>query len=406
MLFSYKAVKADGSEYEATLEAADKFALFRELHSRGETVVSTTEKGGGSKKSGGFFTLSFGTPGTKMPDRIIFAKNLSAMLKAGLPVARALLVLERQMSSRAWKPIFASIQDDLAKGTSLSVAITKFPKTFAPVFVSMVSAGQESGGLSDALAIVGNQLERSYQLQKKVRGAMMYPGIILTVMLAIGVMMFVFVLPKLTQTFKEFNVELPFATRVIIGVSDFVSANILFLAIGLIAAVISLFAMARSSGGRSLLHKALLRLPVIGFIAKEVNSARTARTLSSLLSSGVEVVTSMKITSDVVQNVHYKVMLSRTAEDIQKGSTIQSLFLPRTDLYPSFVGEMIGVGEETGTLSKVLLEVALFYEGEVEQKTKDMSTIIEPVLMVVIGLGVGFFALAMIAPIYSLSSTI
>lgn len=405
MLFSYKAVRADGSEYGATVEAVDKFALFRELHAKGETVVSAHEKGG-ANKSGAFLSMSLGSRGTKMADRIMFAKNLSAMLKAGLPLARALLVLERQMTSKAWRPIFDSLQDDLSKGTALSVALAKFPKTFAPVFVSMVAAGQESGSLAESLLIVGGQLERAHQLSKKIKGAMMYPGIILTLMFAIGVMMFVFVLPKLTDTFKQFNVELPFATRMIIGSSDFVSANIPLLGVSLLVIIGALFAVTRSVGGRSMIDKVILRLPVIGAIAKEVNSARTARTLSSLLSSGVDVVTSMKITADVVQNVHYKKMLSRTAEDIQKGSTIQSLFMPRTDLYPSFVGEMIGVGEETGTLSKALLEVATFYEGEVEQKTKDMSTIIEPVLMVVIGVGVGFFALAMIAPIYSLTNTI
>lgn len=405
MLFSYKAVKADGSEYESVAEAVDKFALFREVHAKGDTVVFAHEKVE-SKKSGASFSLSLGPRGTKMADRIMFAKNLSAMLKAGLPLARALLVLERQMTSKAWKPIFPSLQGDLSKGVALSVALAKFPKTFAPVFVSMVAAGQESGSLADALLIVGGQLERAHQLSKKIKGAMMYPGIILTLMFAIGVMMFIFVLPKLTDTFKQFNVELPLATRVIIGTSDFVSANLPLLGIGLMVLIVSLFVLARSVGGRYLIDKVVLRLPVIGIIAQEVNSARTARTLSSLLSSGVDVVASIKITADVVQNVHYKKMLSRTAEDIQKGSTMQSLFMIRTDLYPSFVGEMIGVGEETGTLSKVLLEVAMFYEGEVEQKTKDMSTIIEPVLMVVIGVGVGFFALAMIAPIYSLTSTI
>jgi type IV pilus assembly protein PilC len=405
MLFSYKAVKADGSEYEATAEAVDKFALFRDLHAKGETVVSAHEKGG-SKRSAGFFSMSLGSRGTKMANRIMFARNLSAMLKAGLPLARALLVLERQMTSKAWKPIFSSLQDDLSKGTALSVALSKFPKTFAPVFVSMVAAGQESGSLAESLSIVGNQLERAHQLSKKIKGAMMYPGIILTVMFAIGIMMFIFVLPKLTDTFKQFNVELPLATRMIIGSSDFVSANMPLLGVSLLVIIASLFAITRSAGGRSMIDRVILRLPVIGTIAREVNSARTARTLSSLLSSGVDVVASIKITADVVQNVRYKKMLARTAEDIQKGSTMQSLFMPRTDLYPSFVGEMIGVGEETGTLSKALLEVATFYEGEVEQKTKDMSTIIEPVLMVVIGVGVGFFALAMIAPIYSLTSTI
>lgn len=403
MLFSYKAVKKDGTQYEGTLDAADKFALYKRLHEDGDTVLEATEKG---KKSttAGLFSISFG--GVKTADRIMFAKNLSAMLKAGLPLARALTVLERQMTGKAWKPIFASLTESLSKGTSFSAALALFPKTFPALFVSMVAAGEESGSLAQSLSIVGEQLEKSYLLQKKVRGAMMYPAIIFGVMIVIGVMMLIFVIPKLTSTFKEFNTELPMATRFVIWISDFFESNYILIIIGLLILAAGTVVFLRTKLGKRVMGKVTLKMPIIGPIAMEVNSARVSRTLSSLLSSGVEVVTAIKIAGDVVQNVYYKEMLARTAEDIQKGSTLQSLFMPRGDLYPSFVSEMIGVGEETGTLSKTLFEVAVFYESEVEQKTKDMSTIIEPFLMVFIGIGVGFFALAMISPIYSLSDKI
>jgi type IV pilus assembly protein PilC len=261
----------------------------------------------------------------------------------------------------------------------------------------MVAAGEESGSLSQSLAIVGEELEKSYELRRKIRGALMYPSIILGVMLAIGVLMFMFVLPKLTATFKDFNVELPVTTRAI---------NWLVVLIGVMALVAAFLAFARSAVGHRVIDRLVLKLPLTGLIAIEINCARAARTLSSLLSSGVDAVAALKITGDVVQNVHYKKMLLDTAESIQKGASLESLFSAREDLYPSFVSEMIGVGEETGTLSKSLLEVASFYEGEVSDKTKDMSTVIEPVLMVAIGVGVGFFALAMISPIYSLSDKI
>jgi type IV pilus assembly protein PilC len=403
MLFSYKAVRADGTEYESTAEADDKFALYKDLHARGEAVLSVKEKGG--KAAGkSVWSISFG--GAKTEDRIMFAKNLSAMLRAGLPLARALSVLERQMSGKAWRDVFASLQDDLAKGVAFSAALAKFPKFFTALFTAMVGAGEESGNLSGALSIVGEQLEKSHRLQKKVKGAMMYPAIILGIMAAIGALLFIFVVPKLTATFKDFNVELPLATRVILGSSDFVSNNLALLLTAAVALAALIFFGLRSKPGRRAFDRLILVIPLVGPIAKEVNSARTSRTLSSLLSSGVDMVAAIKISANVVQNVHYRAMLERTAEDIQKGSTLQSLFFPRGDLYPPFVSEMIGVGEETGTLSKTLLEVATFYEEEVEQKTKDVSTIIEPVLMVVIGIGVGVFALAMISPIYSLTENI
>ncbi len=403
MLFSYKAVKKDGTHFNGTLEAADKFALYKQLHEKGDTVLSVKEKVKGAVLKN-LLSISFG--GAKMSDRIMFAKNLAAMLKAGLPLARALSVLERQMTGKAWKPIFISINDNLAKGVTFSTSLSQFPKTFSPLFVSMVAAGEESGSLSQSLQIVGDQLDKSYQLQKKIRGAMMYPMIIFFVMILIAVLMLIFVIPKLTETFKAFNTELPLATRVIINSSDFFANYYVLILIAVLAFVFGVLVFKKTILGKRFFGKLTLKLPIIGNIAKEVNSARTTRTLSSLLSSGVDVVAAIKITSGVVQNIHYKQMLAKTAENIQKGATLQSLFMPRGDIYPSFVSEMIGVGEETGTLSKTLLEVALFYESEVDQKTKDMSTIIEPFLMVFIGTGVGFFALAMISPIYSLSNNI
>ena len=403
MLFSYKAVKKDGTHYEGTLEAPDKFALYKKLHEEGDTVLEARENGKRSSMKS-FLNFSFG--GAKMADRIMFAKNLAAMLKAGLPLARALTVLERQMTGKVWKPIFTSLSESLSKGTSFSAALALFPKTFSSLFVSMVAAGEESGSLAQSLLIVGEQLEKNYILQKKVRGAMMYPAIILGVMVVIGIMMLVFVIPKLTETFKAFGADLPFATKIVIWVSDFFAAHYIVIVIGLIFIVLGTYLFSKSKPGKRVLGRFFLKMPIIGTITKEINSARMSRTFSSLLSSGVEVVTAIKITAEVVQNVHYKEMLMKTADDIQKGSTIQSLFMPRGDLYPSFVSEMIGVGEETGTLSKTLFEVAIFYEAEVDQKTKDMSTIIEPFLMVFIGIGVGFFALAMISPIYSLSNNI
>ncbi|HVT75331.1 MAG TPA: type II secretion system F family protein [Candidatus Paceibacterota bacterium] len=404
MLFSYTAVKKDGTHYEDTLEAADKFALYKELHSRGETVLSVSDKKTNSSRLKRLFAVSWG--GIKADDRILFTKNLSAMIKAGLPLSRALMVLDRQMNKKQWKGIVASLEESLSKGSSFSQALAAFPKYFPPFLTSMVAVGEESGSLAQSLNIVADQLEKSHNLQKKVRGAMIYPSIILTVMVAIGVLMFVFVVPKLTATFASFNTELPLATRSIIAASDFLTHSWLFVVIGLIVIMSALYAFAKTAFGKRVIHKLIIRLPITGKIAVNVNTARTARTLSSMLSSGVDVVAALRITGDVVQNVHYRSMLQKAAADIQKGATLQSLFVAREDIYPPFIAEMIGVGEETGTLSKTLLEVAAFYENEVEEKTKDMSTIIEPILMVVIGAGVGFFALAIISPIYSLSSAI
>ena len=249
-------------------------------------------------------------------------------------------------------------------------------------------------------------MERSSNLKKKIKGAMIYPSIVVVVMLSIGVLMMIYVIPTLTKTFKELKSELPTSTKVVIGLSDFL-ANHSFIAIGmLIGGIAGFMALLRTYYGQRAFDWLIIRVPVIGVMAKETNAARTARTLSSLLASGVDVVGAINITNDVVQNSLYKVVLTEAAARVEKGRPLSEVFMEREDLYPVLVGEMIAVGEETGQIAKMLEQLAVFYENEVEQKTKDLSTIIEPLLMVVIGSAVGFFALAMIAPIYSISDSI
>ena len=404
MLFSYKVTDKDGKKEAGTLDAADKFALYKELHARGYTVLSVSEKG--AKKSWGkVFSMSIGGGSVKMSDRILFAKNLSSMLRAGLALTRALSVLERQVKNQNFKKILASLTGEISKGKTLSQALAEHPKIFSSLFVSMVAAGEESGSLAESLHIVGDQLEKSHNLKKKVRGAMMYPMIIIGLMLAIGVLMLVYVVPSLTQTFRELNVELPITTRIVIGVSDFLESNIVISLIGLIVIALGIYAASKSAKGRRAIDWFVLHIPIISVIVKQVNAARTARTLSSLLSSGVEVVAAIRITGEVLQNSYYKEILKKSEDVIQKGQPLSLVLAESPSIFPSFVSEMVAVGEETGKLSEMLLNVAIFYEEEVDQRTKDLSTVIEPFLMIIIGVGVGFFALAMISPIYSLSNS-
>jgi type IV pilus assembly protein PilC len=247
------------------------------------------------------------------------------------------------------------------------------------------------------------QMERASNLTKKIKGAMIYPAIVLTIMVIIAVLMMIFVMPQITSVFKGMNQELPATTQFLINLSDFFATQ-LWLALGIIGGTFfSIIYFFRSKVGHLFSSWLVTRLPIIGTMAKETNSARTARTLSSLLNSGVDVMQSLSITEEVVQNVFYKKVLRESRARVEKGTALSEVFVERTDLYPILVGEMILVGEETGQIAGMLGELASFYETEVERKTKDLSTIIEPLLMVVIGAGVGFFALALIAPIYSIS---
>jgi type IV pilus assembly protein PilC len=304
------------------------------------------------------------------------------------------------------KGVMADVREEINKGNQFNVALNKYPDTFSKLYVAMVRAGEESGGLAPALEMIALQLERASNLRKKIKGAMIYPCIVISVMIILGILMMVYVMPTITETFLKMGVDLPLTTRILIGSSTFMSAHGLAVVAGIGAVIGLLIAFGRTVFGRRFIHLLLIHLPVIGNLVKQTNSAYTGRTLSSLLSSGVDVIGAIDITKDVIQNVHYKDILEEAKVKVEKGSPLSETFIAHENRYPILVGEMIAVGEETGNISAMLTEIATFYETEVEQKTKDLSTIIEPLLMVFIGGGVGFFALAMIAPIYSIGDSI
>ena len=401
--FKFKAVKKNGEKYSGIRESSDKFSLYTELKEGEDILVSATEIDHKNNWMKGFSMPFFSVPEHQ---KIIFAKNLGTMIEAGLPLVKSLSVLEKQIKNTKFKNIIASIQDEIRKGRTLSEATRMYPDVFSNLFVSMIRAGEESGKISDSLKIVGNQMDSTYKLKKKVKGAMIYPSIILSVMVVIGVLMLIFVVPSITATFKDLNVELPLLTRILIGMSDFLKNNISISILSIISVVILFYLISLSKVGKRSFDFIVLKIPVVGGLVKETNSARITRTISSLLSSGVPFADAILITGEVIQNSYFKDILVEARFKVEKGEPISSVFLQQTKLCPVFVGEMMSVGEETGRLPAMLMEVADYYENSVDQKTKDMSTIIEPFLMLIIGISVGFFALAMIKPIYSIMDTI
>ncbi len=404
MLFSYKAKSKEGGIMEGVLYASDRFSLARELRSRGNTPLLIKEKGESFMDKLSVLQNIFSK--VSVSEQIIFTKNLSGMLKAGLSLYRALSVLKKQTKNPKLTKILTSLTDDINAGETLSTGLAKFPDVFSKLFISMTRAGEESGNIAGALSDIGLNLEKSHALTKKVKGALIYPGVIMSAMVVIGVLMFAFVVPTLAGTFKELGVSLPLSTRLLVFLGNFFSNNLLltFLILGLAGA--SLFFLFRAKFMAKYIDFLVIRIPVVGNLAKELNTARTARTMSSLLLAGVSITRSVEITEDIVQNIYYKQVLNEAKAAVEKGAPFSKVFEVNNKLYPVMMSEMIQVGEETGKLSDMLLEIALFYEGEIENKTKNLSTIIEPVLMIFIGAGVGFFAISMISPLYSILGSI
>lgn len=401
MQFSYKGRDKAGAIVTGVIEGNSKLEALGAVRDIGIIPLSITPKRKFSFK--GKITLF---KNVKLSEKIIFSKNLAGMLRAGLPLSRALDVLTKQTTNRYLKTILAGLLDTIDKGGTLSDGLAKYPKVFSSLFVSIVRSGEESGGLPAALGEISLNLEKIYALNRKIKSALMYPSIIVCAIVLIGILMFVYVVPTLTSTFKELGVELPLSTRIIVGISDAVNDHLLLLVIGIIILIVGAVYAFHRPRTKRIIDYVSVRLPVIGPLLKEVNSARTARMLSSLLASGVDIGKAISITTEVLQNSYYKEVLQEVGVVVQKGGALSSVFRAHTELYPVMVGEMMEVGEETGKLSTMLLDIATFYEGEVEAKTKDLSTIIEPVLMIFIGAAVGFFAVSMLSPMYSIMDAI
>lgn len=404
MKFRVTVKTSEGNEETNTLEAENRFEVYSLVEKNGGQVVGLEEAGGGLVLPK-WLNIKFGS-GVKTDEKITFTKNLSAMLGAGLTLSRALSVIERQSKNKYLKEIIEKLQGSVKGGTGFHEALAEFPNVFSKLFVAMTKAGEESGKMSETLAVVAKQMDTSNTLTKKVKGAMIYPCIILSAIVVIGILMLIFVVPTLSATFASLGVSLPLSTRIIVAASDFMAHNVFIVIGALIIVVIGIVLTVRSKRGSTAILFVARHLPVVGDLVRETFSARAARTLSSLLSSGVEMLTAISIAAEVVGENVFGAVLGEAEEQVRKGEPLSAAFAAHEDLYPVFVSEMILVGEETGKVSDMLGQVAEYYERDVEERTKDLSTIIEPILMLFIGVFVGIFAISMIAPIYSLSSKI
>ncbi|RTL01732.1 MAG: type II secretion system F family protein [Neisseriaceae bacterium] len=401
MKFRVQLETKEGKKEVRTIDAENRFSVYAQLEGQGVTVIDVSE----TKEKKGLGSITFGT-GIKDEEKITFTKNLAAMLSAGLTLSRALSVIERQSKNKYLKAVVADIEERIKTGGSFHEALMVHNKVFSELFIAMTKAGEESGTLAESLRAIARQMDRAYTLQKKVKGAMIYPSIIVSAIIIIGVLMLMFVVPTLSSTFASLGVKLPLATQIIVGISNFLSGHVILTLLILAGFFGGVFAFIKSKFGAAVILRTSLHIPVIGDLVRETMGARASRALSSLLSSGVEMLTAISIASEVVGKNMFGAVLVEAEERVRKGEALSATFMAYPKLFPPFVSDMILVGEETGKLAEMLGQVAEYYETDVEDRTKDLSTIIEPMLMLFIGVFVGVFAISMIAPIYSLSDKI
>ncbi len=398
-LYSFFAKNLKGEEKKGLIEAKDEKDLFRILREKGLILVSWKKEKEKEEKFPSFFSL-FGKISLK--EKLFFTRNLKVMIESGVSLPKALKILSLQTKNKKFKKIILEIRDKIIRGESFSKALSYFPNIFPNIFISMIKVGEETGNLESSLENLSTQMERNYNLRSKVKGALIYPAIVISAMLGIGMLMLIVVVPKLAETFEELNIELPFTTRLVINAGSFLARFWFILPLFILFVLFMIKRPKKRKKG--FLDKISLKLPVFSKIIKELNTAYTARTLSVLVASGVSLVSSLRITSEIVTNFYFKEVLLKVAKQVEKGEKISDSFekFNENEIYPQVFVQMLRVGEETGETSKILEKLADFFEEEVTNMTKNLASIIEPVLMLMIGATIGFFAVSMIQPLYSM----
>ncbi len=344
---------------------------------------------------------------TRIPfmQKIFFIEHLKTMIHAGLSLVESLDVLSREIENKKLRKIIMEIKMGVEKGKQLSDVLAEHPDAFPSIYVKMIAAGEIAGKLEESLEQVVVQMQKSQELSSTIRGAMIYPAVIIVAMGGIGIMMVTVVLPKLMTLFEEFNAELPLSTRILIAITNFMSNPInfmiiLFITTALIVAFI--ISLKKLPNFKKFVHAANLRMPIIGAVIKKVNLARFSLTLSSLLKSTIPIVDATQITADTCGNVLYQEALREAAEKIKTGAPLSEILGQHHKLFPPMVTEMVMVGERSGEIDQLLIELANFYGTEVDKTMKNFATIIEPVIILALGLAVAGMAVAVIMPMYTL----
>ena len=352
------------------------------------------------KKSVLNWDISIG--GVGLTPKALFAKHLAVMLKSGLTISEALSISHDSAQGKL-KKILAKVLKSVQSGQSLFSSFNRHPKIFSGLFISAIKTGESSGTLEENLENVAVQMEKDKELIGKIKGAMFYPMVILVASFILGLGMAFLILPKITPLFEGLGMELPITTRAIIWFSHFVQDYGLYLFLGLVVFTIFFIWLVRQKFVHPVTHWLFLKIPIINNISKYTNLARFCRTLGMLLKSGLNIDEALEITKNTLGNHYYQKALEGVSKRIEKGTKLSKDLEQYKPLFPIMVTRMIRVGEESGKLEETLLYLANFYEVEVNTSTKTLSTIIEPILLVIIGLVVGFLALSIITPIYNIT---
>ena len=397
--YFYTAKSTNGENLTGVLSAQDERELAQNLKREGAILIEAVVQN--EKVKSKFNIVIPFLSRVSLVEKIMMIRNLEVMFSAGLSLIKSIDILTIQSKNQILKDALANIKEKINKGENFSGALANYPNIFSDLFVNMVKIGEESGTLDEIFKILSLQFQKEHELKSKIKNAMVYPLIILMVMGVVGIVMITFVIPSLKVFFATLSSDIPIYTKALFYSSDiFVKYWYLFI-LALCLLFFSIFSMLRTKNGKIILDSFLLKLPIISPIVKKNNSAFLIRSLSSLMTSGVPLVRSLEISSKTVSNYYFKEAVIEAAEKVKKGEKLSSSLKYHQALFPYGVIEMMEVGEETGETSVVLKKLSDFYEQEAINSIEKLTALIEPALIIFLGLAVGLFAFSIIQPMYS-----
>ncbi|MDP3740915.1 MAG: type II secretion system F family protein [bacterium] len=398
-IYNYKAKDKEGIIRRGVVEASTVVKASEALHNNGMVVLSLEPE-----------TVPFdidqyipflGRVSAK--ELVLFSRQLSTLINAKVPIIQALEILVQQVSSHKLKSVIQKITYEIEGGKSLSESISAYPNIFSGLYVNLIKAGELSGTIDQALNYLADQQEKDYDLVSKIRGAMTYPIFIITSMLIVGTLMFIFVLPQMISVLQEAGAELPLTTKILIFVTEILQKYWVALLVIFVGVIFGSQIYIKSRGGRLVWDMVKLKLPIFGKLLEKIYMNRFSRNLATLIAGGIPIVTALHTVSGIVGNTVYQQIVEEAAAEVETGKSIASVFADKPEV-PVIVSQMIKIGEQTGSLDEILMKLAGFYEKEVENLLNTLTTLIEPVVMILLGLGVAIMVAGILLPIYNLAS--
>lgn len=396
--YSYKAFTSDGKETRGIVEGPSEDQAARLLREKQMVVVSLS-KTGDSPFSG---TLAkFQKVG--FSDIVNFTRQLSTMITAGLSLPQSLSILREQTTNPEFSKILQDIEHQIVGGGTLADALSKYPSYFSSIYVSLIRAGESSGLMDKVLTRLAETMESQREFRSKVQGAMIYPAIIVVGMIIVSGVMMVVVVPKLTELYKDFGITLPMTTQILISVSNFVIRFWWLMILGTVGISVGVGKWKKTPQGERIIDTYMLKIPIFGNLQKKVILVEFTRTLSMLLSAGIHILDALRILKNSLGNVLYRNAIEDIANKVEKGFTLGDTFQAHKE-FPAIVSQMMKVGEETGKIDDTLFKLSVYFQSETENLVKGLTTAIEPVIMIFLGVGVGFIVISVITPIYNLTA--